>query len=83
MVVSNGNWGFARGQEDINSMGFWAINVDDVLVRVLGLYFLGSFFLGSEKSKTRCSGGLPNFCEYAVEFVENNVTQVFGARATQ
>jgi F-type H+-transporting ATPase subunit a len=77
----NGDWGFARGQEDINSMGFWAINVDTMFWSVsLGLIFLAFFSWAAKKAKPGVPGGLQNFCEYAVEFVENNVTQVFGAR---
>jgi F-type H+-transporting ATPase subunit a len=77
----NGDWGFARGQEDINSMGFWAINVDTMFWSVsLGLIFLAVFSWAAKKAKPGVPGGLQNFCEYAVEFVENNVTQVFGAR---
>ena len=77
----NGDWGFARGQEDINSMGFWAINVDTMFWSVsLGLIFLGVFSWAAKKAKPGVPGGLQNFCEYAVEFVENNVAQVFGTR---
>ena len=46
----NGDWGFARGQEDINSMGFWAINVDTMFWSLsLGLIFLGSFSWAAKK----------------------------------
>ena len=78
MAVSRRDWGFARGQEDITP---W-VSGRSMSIRcfgpVLGLYFL-EFFLGCEKAKPG-SGGLQNFCEYAVEFVENNVAQVFGTR---
>jgi F-type H+-transporting ATPase subunit a len=77
----NGEWGFAHGQEDISAMGFWAINVDTMFWSVsLGLIFLAVFSWAAKKAKPGVPGGLQNFCEYAVEFVENNVTQVFGAR---
>ena len=77
----DGNWGFARGQEDINSMGFWAINVDTMFWSLsLGFIFLAVFSWAAKKAKPGVPGGLQNFCEYAVEFVENNVAQVFGTR---
>ena len=76
-----GHWGFAHGQEDINAMGFWAINVDTMFWSLsLGLVFLAIFSWAANKAKPGVPGGLQNFCEYAVEFVENNVAQVFGTR---
>ena len=73
-----GHWGFAHGQEDINAMGFWAINVDTMFWSLaLGLVFLAIFSWAAKKAKPGVPGGLQNFCEYAVEFVENNVAQVF------
>lgn len=76
-----GHWGFAHGQEDINAMGFWAINVDTMFWSLfLGLVFLAIFSWAAKKAKPGVPGGLQNFCEYAVEFVENNVAQVFGTR---
>ena len=76
-----GHWGFAHGQEDINAMGFWAINVDTMFWSLsLGLVFLAIFTWAAKKAKSGVPGGLQNFCEYAVEFVENNVAQVFGTR---
>jgi F-type H+-transporting ATPase subunit a len=76
-----GHWGFAHGQEDINAMGFWAINVDTMFWSLsLGLVFLAIFTWAAKKAKPGVPGGLQNFCEYAVEFVENNVAQVFGTR---
>ena len=76
-----GHWGFAHGQEDIDDMGFWAINVDTMFWSLsLGLVFLAIFTWAAKKAKPGVPGGLQNFCEYAVEFVENNVAQVFGTR---
>ena len=76
-----GHWGFAHGQEDINAMGFWAINVDTMFWSLsLGLVFLAIFTWAAKKAKPGVPGGLQNFCEYAVEFVETNVAQVFGTR---
>ena len=76
-----GHWGFAHGQEDINAMGFWAINVDTMFWSLcLGLVFLAIFSWAAKKAKPGVPGELQNFCEYAVEFVENNVAQVFGTR---
>ena len=77
----NGEWGFAHGAADIAEMGFWSINVDTMFWSIaLGALFLGLFTYAARKATTDVPGNLQNICEIAVEFVENNVTQVFGTR---
>ncbi len=78
---SDGHWGFAHGKEDIAEMGFWAINVDTMFWSVfLGFVFLFTFMYAARKVTTGVPGTLQNLCEIAVEFVEDNITQVFGTR---
>ena len=77
----DGHWGFAHGSEDIAEMGVWAINVDTMFWSLtLGFVFILVFFMVARKVTTGVPGTLQNFCEISVEFVENNVTQVFGNR---
>ena len=77
----DGHWGFAHGSEDIAEMGVWAINVDTMFWSLtLGFLFILVFFMAARKVTTGVPGTLQNFCEISVEFVENNVTQVFGNR---
>ncbi len=77
----DGHWGFAHGSEDIAEMGVWAINVDTMFWSLtLGFVFILVFFMAARKVTTGVPGTLQNFCEISVEFVENNVTQVFGNR---
>lgn len=77
----NGEWGFAHSQEEIASMGFMSINVDTLFWSVsLGLIFLGIFTAAARQASTGVPGGLQNFCEMLVEFVEDSITQVFGDR---
>lgn len=77
----DGQWGFASSQEQINDMGFWAINVDTMFWSVLlGFVFLGIFIKGARSATTGVPGGWQNMCEIAVEFVEDNIRQVFGNR---
>jgi len=77
----DGHWGFAHSAEDAQSMGFWAINVDTMFWSIsLGMLFIGLFVMGARHAKQGVPGGLQNFCEMAVEFVESNIQQVFGNR---
>ena len=77
----DGHWGFAHGSEDIAEMGVWAINVDTMFWSLtLGFVFILVFFMAARKVTTGVPVTLQNFCEIAVEFVESNVTQVFGNR---
>ncbi len=78
---ADGHWGWAHGAEDIAEMGFWAINVDTMFWSIsLGTLFLFIFTMVARKATTGVPTGIQNVCEMAVEFVEDNVTQVFGSR---
>jgi F-type H+-transporting ATPase subunit a len=77
----DGHWGFSHGPEDLAEMGFWAINVDTMFWSLtLGFVFLFMFILAARRATVGVPGNLQNLCEIAVEFVETNVTQVFGTR---
>ena len=77
----NGEWGFAHGPEDIAEMGFYAIHVDTMFWSIaLGVIFLGIFRYAAYSATSGVPGGLQNFCEMVVEFVEENITQVFGTQ---
>lgn len=78
---ADGQWGWAHGAEDIAEMGFWAINVDTMFWSIsLGSLFLFIFTMTARRATTGVPAGVQNVCEMAVEFVEDNVTQVFGTR---
>jgi F-type H+-transporting ATPase subunit a len=77
----DGHWGFAHGQDEIAQMGFWAINVDTMFWSILlGCVFLGIFIIAARRATPGVPGHLQNVCEIAVEFVEDNIRQVFGTR---
>ena len=62
-------------------MGFWAINVDTLLVSlVLGLVFL--FLLGrvAKTISTDTPSGMQNFVEWVVEFIDGSVRGSFTGR---
>jgi F-type H+-transporting ATPase subunit a len=77
----DGTWGFAKSAQEIGEMGFWAIHVDTMFWSILlGFVFLGLFIVAARSATTSVPGTLQNLCEMAVEFVEENITQVFGSR---
>jgi F-type H+-transporting ATPase subunit a len=77
----DGHLGFAHGAEDIAEMGFWSINVDTMFWSItLGVVFLAIFTIAARRATTGVPGTLQNICEIAVEFVDDNITQVFGSR---
>ena len=77
----DGSWGFAGSTDEIEAMGFWAINVDTMFWSVLlGFVFLGIFIKGARSATADLPGNWQNMCEVAVEFVEDNIRQVFGNR---
>ncbi len=77
----DGSWGFAHGPDDIAEMGFMAINVDTMFWSLLlGFVFIGIFVTGARHAAKGVPGSLQNMCEMAVEFVEDNIQQVFGSR---
>ncbi|MFT7220570.1 MAG: F-type H+-transporting ATPase subunit a [Candidatus Azotimanducaceae bacterium] len=77
----DGSWGFAHSAADIAEMGFLSIHVDTMFWSgFLGVVFLGFFTLAARQATPGVPGTLQNFCEITIEFVENNITQVFGTR---
>jgi F-type H+-transporting ATPase subunit a len=78
---SDGGWGFAHGPEDIAEMGFMSIHVDTMFWSIfLGGLFLAIFTMAARSASAGVPGTLQNICEMAVEFVDDNITQVFGSR---
>lgn len=80
--LPNGEWTFAANDEQIAEMGFWAINVDTMFWSILlGFVFLAIFVKAARSATTGVPAGLQNMCELAVEFVDDNIRQVFGNRS--
>ena len=78
---ADGEWGFAHGPEDIAEMGFMSIHVDTMFWSIfLGGLFLVIFTMAARSATAGVPGTLQNICEMAVEFVDDNITQVFGSR---
>ena len=77
----DGHWGFAHTPEEATQMGFWAINVDTMLISmILGVLFMGFYYFVSRKVTSGVPGGVQNFVEMIVEFVIESVDGAFHAK---
>lgn len=77
----NGDWGFAHTSEEAKEMGFMAIHVDTMFWSIaLGVLFLWLFRAIAKKAESGVPGGLQNFVESIVEFIDTSVRGSFSAR---
>ncbi|MGA1073103.1 MAG: F0F1 ATP synthase subunit A [Pseudohongiellaceae bacterium] len=77
----DGHWGFAHTPEEAAQMGFWAINVDTMLISmILGVLFMAFYYLVSRKVTSGVPGGVQNFVEMIIEFVIESVEGAFHAK---
>ncbi|MFD2230043.1 F0F1 ATP synthase subunit A [Alkalimarinus sediminis] len=76
-----GGWMFAHTAQEAKEMGFWAIHVDTMGWSIaLGVLFLWLFRSAAKKATTGVPGGLQNFVEVMIEFVDNSVKETFHGR---
>lgn len=72
---------FAHTAQEAKEMGFWAIHVDTMGWSIaLGVLFLWLFRSAAKKATTGVPGGLQNFVEIMIEFVDNSVKETFHGR---
>jgi len=77
----DGHWGFAHNFEEAKSMGFWAVNVDTMAWSlILGLVFFFVFRAAAKKATAGVPGGLQNFVEWIVEFIDSSVRGSFSGK---
>jgi len=75
--------GFAHGAKEAAEMGFWAIHVDTLGWSLfLGLIFITLFRKAAKSATTGVPGGLQNFVEILVEFVDQSVKDTFHGRSS-
>ncbi|MBW8305554.1 MAG: F0F1 ATP synthase subunit A [Thiobacillus sp.] len=80
-VLTEATKTFAHGAEEAAAMGFWAINVDSMLVSIaLGALFLFLFRMAAKKATVGVPTGLQNFVEWIVEFIDGSVRGSFSHR---
>ena len=76
-----GIWGFAHSAAEAKDMGFMAIHVDTMFWSLsLGVFFLFFFYKAAKHATTGVPGGLQNFVEWIVEFIDTSVRGSFTAK---
>jgi len=76
--LPDGSWGFAQSAEQAKEMGFWAFHVDSIgMSVVLGVLFLFLFRMAAKRATAGIPGGLQNFVEWIVEFIDGAVKGSF------
>ena len=71
----------AHTAQEAKEMGFWAFNLDTLLVSfVLGAIFLFFFSRAAKSVTTGVPSGLQNFVEWIVEFIDTSVRGSFTAK---
>ena len=79
--LQDGHFHCAHTAEEAKAMGFWAINVDTLLVSLLlGLAFLFLFGRVAKTINTDTPSGMQNFVEWVVEFIDGSVRGSFTGR---
>ena len=77
----DGSWGLAHTAQEAKDMGFWSLNVDSLGVSfVLGALFLWLFSRVAKRATTGVPGGLQNFVEWIIEFVDTSVRGSFSGK---
>jgi F-type H+-transporting ATPase subunit a len=78
---ADGHWGMAHSAEQAKEMGFWAIHVDSIFWSILlAAIFLFFFSRVAKKVVAGEPGGMQNFIEWIIEFVDTSVRDSFTAR---
>lgn len=78
---ADGSWGLAHSMQEAKEMGFFAINLDTMGFSILlGVIFLFLFHRVAKSAKTGIPGGMQNFVEWVVEFIDGAVRGSFTAR---
>ncbi len=77
----DGRWGLAASGEEAADMGFMAFHIDSLgWSFALGALFLWMFYAVARKATAGVPGGLQNFVEWIVEFIDDNVRGSFSAK---
>ena len=79
--LPDGSWGIAHSPEQAKEMGFWALHLDTLGFSIgLGVFFLYFFRRAAKQATAGVPGGLQNFAEWIVEFIEDSVKGSFSGR---
>jgi len=74
----DGHWGLAHSTAEVASMGFMAIHVDSMFWSIgLAALFLFFFSKAAKAATAGVPGGLQNFVEWIIEFIDGSVRGSF------
>ncbi len=74
-------WSIAHSAAEASEMGFWAIHLDSMFWSIfLGALFLAVFRGVAVRMTAGVPGGLQNFIEWIVDFIEDNVRGSFSGK---
>lgn len=77
-TLGQDTWTWAHGGDEATAMGFNAFHVDSLIwSALLGVIFCSIFFVAARRVTSGVPSGLVNFVETIVEFVDNNVKDIF------
>jgi len=75
---ADGHWGIAHGADEAKEMGFWAIHLDTMFwSTLLGVIFLVVFTRVAKNVVAGVPGGMQNFVEWIIDFIDENVRGSF------
>jgi F-type H+-transporting ATPase subunit a len=76
--LPDGSWGFAHSAQEAAAMGFMSIHVDSMGWSIaMGLIFIGVFSRAASKATAGVPGGLQNFVEWIIDFIDDLTTSIF------
>ncbi len=80
-LLQDSAWTIAHSPQEAKDMGFMAINLDTMgFSIVLGIVFLFFFRKAAKHAVADVPGGLQNFVEWVVEFIDSSVRGSFTGR---
>src|SRR3990167_9692073 len=75
--LPEGTWGIAHSAEQAKEMGFWAVHLDTLGFSLgLGILFLWLFRLAAKRATAGSPGGLQNFVEWIVGFIDGTLREI-------
>ncbi len=78
---SENGWSIAHSPEEVSNMGFMAIHLDSMFWSIiLGALFLLVFRMVAIRMTADTPGGLQNFIEWIVDFIDDNVRGSFSGK---
>ena len=79
--LPDGSWGVAHTAAEAKEMGFWALNLDTFIMSLLlGAAFMFMFRSVAKSITAGTPSGIQNFCEWALEFIDNSVRGSFSGK---